>query len=155
MFTFPSSKNKKVTSLSHKSCHLFFWQTNRTCLLGTNKSVGGTYSQTWWIEAVLSEMHTNLPPMVKLITCFHDSWISEFFSRNFLCFVFLQGRSFLARDTLEPSEKWNIKGPDHLGPGFYVPHEIDIWNFQNLLGLGFHETSQNLSSFKQLSFSCF
>ena len=27
------------------------------------------------------------------------------FTRNFLCFVFLQGRSFLARDTLQPSEK--------------------------------------------------
>ena len=30
-----------------------------------------------------------LHSMVKLITCFHDSWIYEFFSRNFLCFVFL------------------------------------------------------------------
>ena len=24
---------------------------------------------------------------VKLITCFHDSWIYDFFSRNFLCFT--------------------------------------------------------------------
>ena len=30
--------------------------------------------------------------MVKLITCFYDSWIYEFFSRNFLWFVFLQCR---------------------------------------------------------------
>ena len=31
---------------------------------------------------------------VKLITCFHKSWIYEF-SENFPCFVFLQGRSSL------------------------------------------------------------
>ena len=30
-----------------------------------------------------------LHSMVKLITCFHDFWIYEFFSRKFLCFVFL------------------------------------------------------------------
>ena len=30
-----------------------------------------------------------LHSMVKLITCFHDSWTYEFFSRNFLCFLFL------------------------------------------------------------------
>ena len=37
--------------------------------------------------------------LVKLITCFHDSWIYESTnnSQNFLCFVFLQGRSFLLR----------------------------------------------------------
>ena len=33
------------------------------------------------------------PTQVKLITCFHDSWIYEFFSRNFICFVFLQGKA--------------------------------------------------------------
>ena len=41
-----------------------------------------------------------LHSMVKLITCFHDSSIYEFFSRNFLCFVFLQGRSFLLRSKM-------------------------------------------------------
>ena len=33
---------------------------------------------------------------------------------------------------------------------FQVPHEINSWNFQNLLVLGFRETSQNLSSFRKL-----
>ena len=33
--------------------------------------------------------------------------------------------------------------------------EIDRWNFQEMLDLGFSETSQYLSSFKQLSFSLF
>ena len=33
--------------------------------------------------------------------------------------------------------------------------EIDRWNFQQMLDLGFSETSQNLSSFKQLIFSPF
>ena len=39
---------------------------------------------------------------VKLITCFHDSWIYEFtifFHETF--FVFLQGRSFLLRSQIQ------------------------------------------------------
>ena len=36
---------------------------------------------------------------------------------------------------------------------FWVPHEIDSWIFQNLLDLGFHETSKNFSSFRHLLFS--
>ena len=55
--------------------------------------------------------------------------IYEFFSRNFLCFVFDKVKVFCwdqkwwynclstEKDILEPSKKWNIKGPDHLGPG--------------------------------------
>ena len=30
---------------------------------------------------------------------------------------------------------------------YWVPYEIDSWNFQNLFGLRFHEISQNLSFF--------
>ena len=45
---------------------------------------------------------------VKLITCFHDSWIKDFFSRNFLCFVFLQG-IVTEKDTFQPSKKWNLR----------------------------------------------
>jgi hypothetical protein len=29
------NKNKQVMILRHKSCHLFLWQTNRTCLIGS------------------------------------------------------------------------------------------------------------------------
>ena len=35
----------------------------------------------------------------------HDMFSRFLNLRNFLCFVFLQGRSFLARNTLQPSEK--------------------------------------------------
>jgi hypothetical protein len=38
---------------------------------------------------------------------------------------------------------------------FWVPHEIESCNFQNLLVFGFPETSQNLISFRQLLFSLF
>ena len=38
---------------------------------------------------------------------------------------------------------------------FWVPHEIDSWNFQHMLDLWFSEASQNLSSFRQLLFSLF
>ena len=38
---------------------------------------------------------------------------------------------------------------------FWVPHEIDSWNFQQMLDLWFSEASQNLSSFRQLLFSLF
>ena len=33
--------------------------------------------------------------------------------------------------------------------------ELDRWNFQQVLDLGFPETSQSLSSFKKLLFSSF
>ena len=36
---------------------------------------------------------------------------------------------------------------------FWVPDDIESCNFQNLLIFGFHETSQNLMSFRQLLFS--
>ena len=38
---------------------------------------------------------------------------------------------------------------------FWVPHEIDSWNFQHMLDLWFSEASQNLNSFRQLLFSLF
>ena len=38
---------------------------------------------------------------------------------------------------------------------FWVPDDIESCNFQNLLIFGFHETSQNLMSFRQLLFSLF
>ena len=38
---------------------------------------------------------------------------------------------------------------------FWVPHEIDSWNFQHMLDLWFSEASQNLSSFRKLLFSLF
>jgi hypothetical protein len=44
---------------------------------------------------------------------------------------------------------------------FWVPHDIESCNFQNLFGFGFPETSQNLISFRllisfrQLIFSSF
>jgi hypothetical protein len=38
---------------------------------------------------------------------------------------------------------------------FWVPDDIESCNFQNLLVLGFPETSQNLMSFIQLLFSLF
>ena len=38
---------------------------------------------------------------------------------------------------------------------FWVPHEIDSWNFQHMLDLWFSEASQNLSSFRQLLFLSF
>ena len=38
---------------------------------------------------------------------------------------------------------------------FWVPHEIESWNFQHMLDLWFSEASQNLSSFRQLLFSLF
>ena len=38
---------------------------------------------------------------------------------------------------------------------FWVPHEIESCNFQNLLVFRFPETSQNLISFRQLLFSLF
>ena len=45
-----------------------------------------------------------------------------------------------------------VKGPWFGGilADFWVPHKIDSWNFQNLFDLGFHETSKNLSLFRQL-----
>ena len=53
------------------------------------------------------------------------------------------------------------KGLIIVGPGwialapFWVPDVIESCNFQNLLIFGFHETSQNLMSFRQLLFSLF
>ena len=38
---------------------------------------------------------------------------------------------------------------------FWIPHEIDSWNFQHMLDWWFSEASQNLSSFRQLLFSLF
>ena len=38
---------------------------------------------------------------------------------------------------------------------FWVPHDIESCNFQNLHVFGFPETSQNLISFRQLLFSLF
>ena len=38
---------------------------------------------------------------------------------------------------------------------FWVPHDIESCNFQNLLVFGFPETYQNLMSFRQLLFSLF
>ena len=38
---------------------------------------------------------------------------------------------------------------------FWVPDDIESCNFQNLLIFGFHETSQNLMSFRHLLFSLF
>ena len=38
---------------------------------------------------------------------------------------------------------------------FWVPDDIESCNFQNLLIFRFHETSQNLMSFRQLLFSLF
>ena len=38
---------------------------------------------------------------------------------------------------------------------FWVPDDIESCNFQNLLIFGFHETSQNLMSFRQLLFLLF
>ena len=38
---------------------------------------------------------------------------------------------------------------------FWVPHEIESWNFQHMLDLWFSEASQNLSSFRQLFFHSF
>ena len=38
---------------------------------------------------------------------------------------------------------------------FLLLNEIDSWNFQQMLDLGFSETSQNFSSFRQLFFYSF
>ena len=38
---------------------------------------------------------------------------------------------------------------------FWVPNEIDTWNFQHMLLFWFREASQNLSLFRQLSFHSF
>ena len=53
---------------------------------------------------------------VKLITCLHNSWIYQstiFFPKNFLCFVFLQGRNILMRsknaDTTFLTCSWHQK----------------------------------------------
>ena len=35
---------------------------------------------------------------------------------------------------------------------FLLPNEIDSWNFQQMLDLGFSETSQSFSYFNQLCF---
>ena len=112
---------------------------------------------------------------VKLITCFHNSWIYENISRNFLGFVFLQDWSFLIeiknvdviiteKCDLKPSEKWNIIGPDHLGR-FLVFSDFSkeslLWNKENksvLKYLKFWEVSGDEKTSKfwklQLSISC-
>ena len=62
------------------------------------------------------------------------------------------GRPLTPRGNLKFKEKGQIILPLvwRILADFEVPHEIDSWYFQNLLGLGFRETFQNLSSFKQL-----
>ena len=58
-----------------------------------------------------------------------------------------------------PCLYWTIltnKGSDHLAHSwgvladFWVPNEIEIWNFQHMLLFWFHEASQNLSLIRQL-----
>jgi len=57
---------------------------------------------------------------------------------------------------------WNWRQKDQIilatGRGiladFWVPHEIDRWNFQHMLNLWFSEASQNLSSYN-FYFHCF
>ena len=44
--------------------------------------------------------------------------------------------------------------PDCIVDGdFLLPNEIDSWNFQQMLALGFRETSQNFSSISKIYFS--
>ena len=56
---------------------------------------------------------------------------------------------------------WSLKGPIILATrqgilaDFWVPHEIESCNFQNLLVFRFPETSESLISFRKLLFSLF
>ena len=51
---------------------------------------------------------------------------------------------FLLKDQITLPLVWGILAD------FWVPHEIDSWNFQVLHCLRFRETSRNLGSFRQL-----
>ena len=92
-----------------------FWQTLEylVTLFATQGSLNSSQDHRSWRK------WDENSSQVKLITCFHYSWIYDFFSQNFLCFIFLQGRSFRLRskmliiylfiitekDTLQASEK--------------------------------------------------
>ena len=60
-----------------------------------NNGLGLDRSQT----TTQIEHYDNLAALVKLITCFHDSWIYYLFFHE-LFFAFLQGRRFLLESEL-------------------------------------------------------
>ena len=61
--------------------------------------------------------------------------------------VFNFSKIWMKKDQIILAMVWGILSD------FWVPHEIDSWNFQHMLDLWFSEASQNLSSFRQLLFS--
>ena len=77
---------------------------------------------------------------------FFDKLLDEFFVPNFLPNFF---DVFLTKGLI-------IVGPVLIAPvPFWVPSEIDSWNFQHVLLFWFCEASQNLSLFRQLFFHSF
>ena len=107
----------------------------------TSKSLVKNFTFEWLISFIKRKQHADSSHPFELI-CSHklQIWIAY----------------FLHIFSSHPFEK----GPDHLGgrgilADFWVPDDIESCNFQNLLVLGFPETSQNLISFGKLLFLCF
>ena len=83
-----------------------------------------------------------------------DDWgLLKAIFEPFSCAIF--GIFYIMKMAARPKDQIILATGRGILADFWVPHEIESCNFQNLLVFRFPETSQNLISFRQLLFSLF